>query len=275
MHRHVASMKTLVVASQKGGVGKTTLSLNLGLAFSEAGYRTLLVDTDPQGAIGLSLSRALTVRPGVADVVAGEVLLTEAIVRTKVDGFALLPVGRIAPNEVHGFSTALSDGRRLHAMLREVEHDYDLALIDTPCGFGGITVGCLRACTHVISPIQAEPIALRSITQLLEMIKSLADEGVVARVVGFVITMLQNRDERSLAVAKDVWEMFPRDLLFDASVPRDPVFLEATSAGVPVGLLRRPAPPVTHVFELIAADVAQRMELPPTRMSDGPLSLVD
>src|SRR5688572_31530360 len=108
MQRRVASMKTLVVASQKGGVGKTTLSLNLGLAFAEAGYRTLLVDTDPQGAIGLSLSKALTVRPGVADIVAGEVLLAEAIVRTKVEGFALLPVGRLAPHEVQSFSTALA-----------------------------------------------------------------------------------------------------------------------------------------------------------------------
>ena len=268
-------MKTLVVASQKGGVGKTTLSLNLGLAFAEAGYRTLLLDTDPQGAIGLSLSKKLSDRPGLADVVAGEVVLPEAIVHTKVDGFALLPVGRLAPHEVHSFSSALADGRRLRGVLDNVERDYDLVLIDTPCGFGGITVGTLRACTHVISPIQAEPIALRSVTQLLEMIKALADDGNVARIVGFVITMLQNRDERSLGVAKDVWDMFPRDLLFDASVPRDPVFLEATAAGVPVGLLRRPAPAVTHVFELIAADVAQRMELPPTRMSDGPLSLVD
>lgn len=268
-------MKVLVVASQKGGVGKTTLALNLSLAFANGGYRVLLVDVDPQGAIGLSLSKKLQEHPGVADVVAGEASGIDAVVHTKVEGFDLVPVGHLAPREIESFSRALSDGTRLESMLRSLSGRYDLVVIDTPCGFGGITTGALRCATHVVSPIQAEPIAVRSVTQLLEMMRALRDEGVTAEVVGFVLTMLQTRDERSLAVASDVWEMFPRELLFDANVPRDPVFLEATAAGVPVGMLRKPPPPVTHVFELIAADLAGRMGLVASRQSDGPQPLLD
>ncbi len=268
-------MKSLVVASPKGGVGKTTLSLNVGFAFAQAGHRTLLLDADPQGAIGLSLSKSLTVRAGLADCVAGEVSVADAIVRTRVEGFSLMPVGTLAPSETQSFGTAMADGKRLGWLIDTVASEYDLVIVDTPCGFGGVTVGALRACTHVVSPIQAEPIALRSITQLLEMIKTLATQGEVARVVGFVLSMLQTHDERSLQVAKDVWDMFPRDLLFDVSVPRDGVFLEATAAGVPVALLRRPSPPVTHVFDLVAAELARRMELETTRTSDGPQPLLD
>jgi chromosome partitioning protein len=268
-------MKSLVIASQKGGVGKTTLSLNLAYAFARAGYRTVLIDTDPQGAIGLSLSKSLTTRLGLADCIAGETSIDDALVSTKVDGFSIVPVGSIRPVETQSFGAAMADGTRLHALLESVHDRFDVALVDTPCGFGGITTGALRACSHVVSPIQAEPIALRSVTQLLEMVKALAAEGQVAGVAGFVLSMLQTQDEASLQVAHDVWDMFPRELLFDVSIPRDGVFLAATAAGVPVGLLRRPAPPVTHVFDLVASELARRMELDSARLVDGPQSLLD
>jgi len=268
-------MKSLVIASQKGGVGKTTLSLNLALAFARSGYRTVLIDTDPQGAIGLSLSKSLTERLGLADCVAGETTVEAALVPTRVEGFSIIPVGTVSPVETQSFSAAMADGTRLAGVLGELSSRFDVALVDTPCGFGGITAGALRACSHVVSPIQAEPISLRSVTQLLEMVKALGAEGGVAGVAGFVLSMLQTTDDASLQVARDVWEMFPRELLFDVSIPRDGVFLEATAAGVPVGLLRKPAPPVTHVFDLIASELAGRMELDSARLTDGPQSLLD
>lgn len=268
-------MKTLAIASQKGGVGKTTTSLNLAYAFVDAGFRVALVDTDPQGAIGLSLSKKLTSRPGLANCIAGEVSFRDALINTKVDGFSILPIGQLAPAESQRFAAAMADGRRMQSVLSQLRDDFDLAVIDTPCGFGGVTEGVLRAATHVVSPIQAEPIALRSTTQLLEMVRSLANDGVTARVIGFIVTMLKDDDARSMAVAQEIADLFPRSLLFSAAIPRDPVFLEATAAGVPVALLKRPPPPVTHIFQLIAADLASRMELYLERDADGPRSLLD
>ncbi len=269
-------MKSLVVASPKGGVGKTTVSLHTAYALAGRGYRVLLIDSDPQGAVGLSLSKRLAKAPGFCEYVRGEGSLERAIVRTRVTGFDLLPVGQLSPIDTETFSASLSTAEPVHRILAETsERGYDVVVIDTPCGFGGITMGSLRASTHVLSPIQAEPIALRSITQLLELVRSLRAQGGMIEVVGFLVTMLQLRQNASYGVAQEVWERFPQRLLFDAHVPRDPVFLEATAAGVPVGLLRQPPPPVTHVFDLVAAELESRLQLLQSRQVDGPQPFLD
>jgi chromosome partitioning protein len=268
-------MPSLVIASQKGGVGKTTLALNLAYAFAELHLRTLLIDTDPQGAIGLSLSKKLSEQSGFAEVIAGQISPSEAITRTRMQGLSIMPVGRIVPTEVDGFGGVLADGRRYASLLQSVAHDVDITILDTPCGFGGITTGALRACTHVLAPIQAEPVAVRSSLQLIEAVRAVQREGRPVQLAGFVLTMLQNHDPRSAGLAREVWDMFPRELLFEASTPRDPVFLEASNAGVPVALLRRPPPPVTHIFSLLATELAQRMRLGREGGSNEPERLVD
>ncbi len=268
-------MGTLAVASQKGGVGKTTLALNLSYAFAEAGLSTLLIDTDPQGAVGLSLSPSVAKRRGLADCIAGEVGVTDAILATKHPRLALMPVGQIQPKEVAAFSRAIVEGGRLRPVLDALHGQYDLFIIDTPCGFGGITVEALRNSTHVVSPILAEPIVLRSVPQLFEMIQSLVEEGVTTRIVGLVITMLQSQDPNSANVAQELRRMFPPELLFDVDIPRHPIFLEATSLGVPVGLLGTPPPPVTHLINLIASEISSRMQLDRTTRHGPQRTLVD
>ncbi|MEM1031856.1 MAG: ParA family protein [Myxococcota bacterium] len=263
-------MKSIAVASPKGGVGKTTVALQLAHALVKRHHRALLVDGDPQGAIGLSLSPKLNAVPGFSAFIAEGRPLAEVVVPTRVDGFALLPVGRIGPYETEAFGAALASGERLRRLVDEAAADYDVVLFDTPSGFGGITTGVLRAVSYAVSPLQAEPVALRALTQLLEMVQVLRQEGAAVRLVGLIVTMLQVRNEHSFDVARELLDQFPPDLLFSANVPRDPVFLEATAKGVPVGLLRRPAPPVTHVFDLIAAELEERMGLVEQARSDEP-----
>jgi len=269
-------MKTLVIASQKGGVGKTTLALNLSLALAEAGVRVLLIDTDPQGAIGLSLSKAMTERIGLAECLAQEATLKDAAVRTSISGFSLLPLGQLPPRETHAFAAAMVSGERIADLLDQAEPMADLCVIDTPCGFGGITLGALRNGDFAVSPIQAEPIAVRSVEQFLAMVRTLNEEGCPIRVAGFIVSMLQRDQPASLEAAREAWSSFPPELMFHATIPRDPVFLEATSAGVPVGLLRHPRPSVTHVFDLIAAELGTRIALfPPRTGGHGLQRLVD
>lgn len=269
-------MKSLVVASQKGGVGKTTVALNVAHALAAKGYRVLLVDCDPQGAIGLSLSKKLTRRAGFKEYVDGNEPLAQLIIETRVRGFHLLPFGQISHIDTERFSSILATGDQYRRFFYEADQlGHDLVMVDTPCGFGGITVGVLRVATHVLSPIQAEPIALRSVTQLLEVVQGLRQEGSEVELIGFLLTMLQLRQTESYTVAQEVWEKFPPELLFNANVPRDPVFLEATASGVPVGLLRQPAPPVSHVFDLVAAELEGRLGLSQLRHSDGPQPLLD
>ncbi len=272
-------MKSLVIASPKGGVGKTTVSLHLSFALAGRGYRTLLIDCDPQGAIGLSLSKKLTRSVGFHEYVRSGADLDQVTIKTRIDNFHLLPVGQLPPIETESFSAALSSGEQMERLLADAGHagpgGYDLVIFDTPCGFGGITLGAMRVASHVLSPIQAEPIALRAVTQILELVAALRAQGNSIEVVGFLVTMLQLRQNESYGVAQEVWEKFPERLLFDAHVPRDPVFLEATAAGVPVGLLRRPPPPVTHVFDLVAAELEMRLGLAQATESDGPQPFLD
>lgn len=250
--------------------------MHLAHSMAAKGYRVLLVDCDPQGAIGLSLSKKLTNRAGFKEYIDGNEPLTQLIIETRVRGFNLLPFGQITHADTERFSSILATGDQFRRFLYDVDQlGHNLMVVDTPPGFGGITTGLLRVASHILSPIQAEPIALRSVTQLLEVIQNLRQQGSTVELVGFLLTMLQLRQSESYSVAQEVWEKFPPELLFNANVPRDPVFLEASAAGVPVGLLRQPAPPVAHVFDLVAAELEGRMGLSQSRQNDGPQPLLD
>ncbi len=262
-------MQVLAVASAKGGVGKTTVSLNLALALAELGTRVVLVDTDPQGAVGLWLGGRLSERPGIADCLAGEADPSQCVVATRIVGLSLLPVGRIAPQETDAFSAAMLDGRRFRALLGELRARTDLVLVDTPCGFGGITMGVLRSATHLLAPIQAEAIALRSVPQLLGLLRDLRRDGASIELLGFVLTMLATELEASREVERDVREIAGPSLMLEPPLRRDPVFAEATAAGVPLKLLGPRSERATAAFEQLALGVRRRL-VPKDASASGP-----
>ena len=214
-------MQSLCVASQKGGVGKTTVALNLAYALATTGSRVLLVDTDPQGAIGLSL-RSRSGKgggPGLAGFTGGHLRLDEVVVHTKLATLDLLPVGPVAIQDSHGFAVHLADGSelaRLKALAGSAAYDY--MIFDTPSGFGGITLGALRAADWVLSTLQAEPIAMRSFPQLLEVLGALHRDGMAAQLLGVALTMVQLRNRTSSSVAEEAWARMPEDVVFETTI---------------------------------------------------------
>ncbi len=265
-------MKVLSVVSQKGGVGKTTVSLNLALSLARRGHRLLLVDLDPQGAIGLSLQRANT-SVGVASYIARRVPLDRVITHTKFPELDLVPMGNIAIQDTPAFSARLNDGSELTRLLSECG-GYDLVMFDTPSGFSGVTMGAMKVSTHVISPLQAEPLAVRSASQLLEVLAALRREGAGVTLAGLVLTMLDLRNGESLGVATEVWSDFPDAAVLQTNIPRDPAFLKASGAGVPVGLLSRSPPPVAALFDQLAQELEPRLGMRKEVKDDGPISLL-
>jgi chromosome partitioning protein len=263
----------IAVVSQKGGVGKTTLTLNLGFALAKRGTRTCVVDLDPQGAIGLSLTRKMAQRPGIVDWIQGRRKLAELRVPTRLNELSLIPVGKVPPLETHRFQTALEDGRLTASLVQELSHD-DVVLIDTPSGFVGATMGAIRGSRHVLVPVQAEPIAARTLMRTFEVLRALEQEG-TTRLLGLAVTMLQKTDPSSVAIAEDIWKSVPEGLVFQTSIPRDPQFLEASASGVPLGLLRRRPPAIASVFDVLAAEVEERLGLHGEEGSDVPVALVD
>lgn len=256
-------MDILCIASQKGGVGKTALSLNLGWAFARAGVRALVMDVDPQSGLSRSVASQLVKRRGFSDVIDQHATWNDAIIPTRLDGFSLLPLGRVQPWEAAAFEAKLADGTAFDALRDDLQDAYDIVIVDTPAGLGNATIGALRAADFVISPIQAEPGSLRAATTLLETINHLAQtEEYAPAFLGFVLTMVNRGDHVSRSVVQEAWSVFPQELLFETTIARDNLFLESTSKGVPVGALGSKGKRLGLAFEQLVAELQGRMETP-------------
>lgn len=254
-------MKILTVASQKGGVGKTALALNIGWALARANQRTLVIDVDPQSGLSRSVASQLVNRAGLNDALRGEYAFKDVILPTRVDGYALMPLGRVAPWDAAAFESQLTDGAVFHRLREELRGAYDILLIDTPAGLGNATLGSLRASDYVLSPLQAEPGALRAASPLIETLGYLAtEENHAPHFLGYVLSMVNRADEVSSAIVTEAWRTFPEGLIFDTTVPRHPVFLEATSKGVPVGVLGGEGKRIGLIFDQLAAEIQTKME---------------
>ncbi|MFZ4768313.1 MAG: ParA family protein, partial [Roseimicrobium sp.] len=137
----------------------------------------------------------------------------------------------------------------------------DCVLLDTAAGLSGITEAAVRTADWVLIPQQAEPLAARSTPLLLETLARYHQEGSGVKVAGVVLTMLQAQHAVSAQVARELQELLPPKLLFPQSIPRDPIFLDASALGLPVSLVRKNPPPTALVFDQLAAELEERISL--------------
>jgi chromosome partitioning protein len=246
--------KRIVIASQKGGVGKTTVALHLALALAERGRRTLLADLDPQGGIGLSLARADAEMGGIADRLMGVITAEEAVVQTHVPSLSLLARGRLDPVDVCEFEQALYAPGVLDSVLREVEAPFDIVIIDTPSGLGMITRGALRAAQFVLLPFQASALSLRSVSQALRVVEHVkSNENTDLVLLGILPTMAERDKDTSQEILVDIWTGFSGVL--DTVIPHSEIFARASREGLPVGFLGGPISPEARRFDTLAAEV--------------------
>ncbi|HYM63554.1 MAG TPA: ParA family protein [Gaiellaceae bacterium] len=239
-------------ANQKGGVAKTTTTLNLGVAFQELGHRVLAVDLDPQG--NLTMSQGMdpdTVDRSMFDVLVHALPITEVIRRAEVD----IAVSSI---DLAGAELALSSmigrERALQKALLPVRNEYDYILIDTPPSLGLLTINALTASDHVIVPVQCEYLSLRGLVQLegtLQMIRENLNPSVEIR--GILPTMF---DGRTLH-AKEAIEMLKENfgnLVFDTKIKKTIRYAEAPVQGSSV-LKYDPSGPAAQAYRDLAKEV--------------------
>ncbi len=244
----------IALATSKGGTGKTTTALNLSVTLADRGRRTVLVDLDPQGAIGLALARSDTEWSGLAEHLLGAESLDEVLVATKIPTLKILPRGRLDPVDVCRYEQYLHTTDAVATVIQELCEDRDYVIVDNPSGLGMITRAALAVSDFVLAPLQAEPMALRSFTQLLRVIDHVRqEENPRLQLLGVLPTMVRLDQEPSLNVMSTVWSEI--DGVLETVIPRADVFAEASELGLPVAFLSGKTPPEARRFDLLASEL--------------------
>ena len=248
----------IVLASSKGGTGKTTTALNLAVALAERGRNTVIADLDPQGAIGLSLAQEDSAWGGLAEVMIAGATPAEVLVATSLPTLRILPRGRIDPVDAWEFELQLHREGRLGGILDEVEAEVDYTILDTPSGLGPVTRAALAVAHWALLPLQAEPASLRTLSQTLRVIDHVrSHENPRLELLGILPTMVQLDQDPSLNVMSAVWSGFGGVL--DTVIPRSEVFIRATEIGIPLSFLGGSIRPEARRFTLLSDEIEARI----------------
>jgi chromosome partitioning protein len=224
---------TVAIANQKGGVGKTTSAINVGTALAATGWRTLLIDLDPQGnaSTGIGIDRESRGRSSY-DVVVDQAPLAECVLPTNIPNLDILPATQdLSGAEVELVSAEDRAYRLKHALA--VPTGYDICFIDCPPSLGLLTLNALTAADTLLVPLQCEFFALEGLSQLLQTVDRVQqrfnpDLGII----GIALTMFDRRNRLTDQVSEDVRSCLG-NLVFEATIPRNVRLSEAPSHGLP------------------------------------------
>jgi chromosome partitioning protein len=225
----VKHAEVIAFANQKGGVAKTTTTLNLAVAFAESGYRVLCVDLDPQG--NLTMSQGIDpdkVEKSLYDVLVNDMPISEIVQHREID-IAVSSID-LAGAEI-AMSTKIGRERSLEKALKEVSGDYDFVCIDTPPSLGLLTINALTAANKVIVPVQCEYLSMRGLVQLQNTLKMIQENlNPDVKIEGILPTMLDTRTVHAKEAVEILEENFG-ELVFKSRIRKAIKFAEAPVKG--------------------------------------------
>jgi chromosome partitioning protein len=233
--------KVISLVNQKGGVGKTTTSINLAASLGKLDKKVLLIDLDPQGntTTGLGINKG-DIKHSIYDVLNGSSTCKEAIIKTKFNCLSIIPATiNLAGLDVElverGYQNpSFKKNEQLRNALEKVKDNYEYVIIDCPPSLGLLTLNALVASDSVIIPVQCEFFALEGITQLLNtVIMTQTKLNPNLKIEGVLLTLLDSRTNLGLEVVEEVRKFF-KDKVFDTIIPRLIRLVEAPSHGEPI-----------------------------------------
>lgn len=228
--------KIVSIANQKGGVGKTTTSINLSTILAKKGKKVLMIDADPQGNASSGVGVDKEVEESVYDILIGDTEIKDVAIKTNIKNLYVCPSNiNLAGAEVELVSV-MSREYRLKEKLDEVKDEYDYIIIDCPPSLGLITLNAFTASDSVLIPVQCEYYALEGLGQLINtinLVKKHLNKNI--DIEGALLTMYDARTNLSNQVVKEVKKYF-NDKVYKNVIPRNVKLSEAPSYGMPISI---------------------------------------
>lgn len=227
--------KIVAIANQKGGVGKTTTSINIAASLVATKRRVLLIDLDPQGnaTMGSGINKR-TVKCSTFDVLMQEKTIAEVCISVPKIGYDLLPSNADLTGAEVGLLDELAREVRLRHAIDKIKHNYDFIFVDCPPSLNMLTVNALVAATSVLIPMQCEYYALEGLSAMLDSIKKIRKYlNADLKIEGLLRTMYDSRNNLAVQVSAQLVEYFG-DKVYRTIIPRNVRLAEAPSHGLPI-----------------------------------------
>ena len=247
--------RIISVSNQKGGVAKTTTTVNLAAFLADKGKKVLIIDIDPQGNAGYGIGiNAEEMNTTIYEVLIDQIQIEDAIFKSNIEGLSIIP----ANIHLSGAQVDLLDKEGKEFILKKklapIKKYYDYIFIDCPPSLGVLTLNSLVAADSVLIPLQCEYYALEGINQLLKIIVMVQEQlNKSLKIEGLVLTMYDTRTNLAQQVVNDVKEYF-KDKVFETIIPRNVKLSEAPSFGKPIGYYDRTCPG-SITYEKLAEEV--------------------
>jgi chromosome partitioning protein len=250
--------RIISVANQKGGVGKTTTTVNLGACLAQDGKKVLLIDSDAQGNATSGLGvRKPDVKQDIYDVLVNEVSIKETIIKTSRENLSIVPATlQLAGAEIE-LTSMIARESRLKSALAEVSDEYDFILVDCPPSLGHLTINAFTASDAILIPVQCEYYALEGLSQLLNTVRLVQKHfNPGLEIEGVLLTMYDARTNLGAEVVEEVRRYF-QEKVYDTIIPRNVRLSEAPSHGKPI-IDYDPRSKGAEVYQALAKEVLVR-----------------
>ena len=229
--------RIIAIASQKGGVGKTTTAINLGVSLSIFQKKVLVVDLDPQGSVAETFQlNEFNINHGLAEVFLKKVPLSDAIKDIGLDNFEIVSNNTRSQDAELELYAAAYKKNILKQVLEPYISYYDFILIDCPPNLGSLTLNAMIAASSILIPVQCEYYSARSLGKFLRSIRDVSgNQNNNLTIEGILITLFDKRLKKSVEIADNIKKTF-KNLVFNTVIPRNSKISEAPSFGKPVAL---------------------------------------